>query len=73
LRLARNIPKRNYFVFTALAVFVLVVAQPIKDLSAVSITHQAVGIGLPRLWCEAQASGGIWRLLHAETNFNTTC
>jgi hypothetical protein len=32
---------------------VFVVAQPIQDLSAVSITHQTVGIRLPRLWCGA--------------------
>jgi hypothetical protein len=30
-----------------------VVAQPIQDLSAVSITHKTVGIRLPRLWCGA--------------------
>ena len=40
-------------VFTALAVFVLVVAQPIQDMSEVSITHKTVGIHLPRLWCRA--------------------
>ena len=30
-------------------VFGVVVAQPIQDMSAVSITHKTVGIGLPRL------------------------
>jgi hypothetical protein len=30
-----------------------VVARPIQDLSAVSITHKTVGIRLPRLWCGA--------------------
>ena len=31
--------------------FVHVVAQPIQDMSAVSITYKTLGIGLPRLWC----------------------
>ena len=34
-------------------VVIPVVAQPIQDLSAVSITHKTVGIALPRLWCGA--------------------
>jgi hypothetical protein len=29
------------------------VAQPIQDMSAVSITHKTVGVRLPRLWCGA--------------------
>jgi hypothetical protein len=38
-----------------IALFVVrpVVARPIQDLSAVSITRKTVGIGLPRLWCGA--------------------
>jgi hypothetical protein len=31
------------------------VAQPIQDLSALSITDQTVGIGLPRLRCGTMA------------------
>jgi hypothetical protein len=45
-------------VFTA-AVVVFVVAQPIQDMSAVSVTDKTVGIRLPRLWCRAQATGNM--------------
>jgi hypothetical protein len=47
---ARNAPKCHYSRLYCAGVFVPVVAQPIQDLSAVSITHKTMGIGLPRLW-----------------------
>jgi len=40
-------------VFTALASSFFVVAQPIQDLSALSITYKTVGIHLPGMWCGA--------------------
>jgi hypothetical protein len=40
-------------VFHRAGIFAFVVAQPIQDLSAVSITDKTVGIHLPRLWCGA--------------------
>jgi hypothetical protein len=46
---ARSVPKRHYSRLYRAGVFVFVVAQPIQDLSAVSITDKTVGIGLPRL------------------------
>jgi hypothetical protein len=42
---ARNAPKYHYSRLHGARV----VAQPIQDSSAVSITNQAVGVGLPRL------------------------
>ena len=47
------LPKRHSSRLCRAGVFVFVVAQPVQDLSAVSITHKAVGIRLPRLWCGA--------------------
>jgi hypothetical protein len=49
----RNAPKRHYSRLHRAGVVVFVVAQPIQDLSAVSITDKTVGIRLPRLWCGA--------------------
>jgi hypothetical protein len=43
---ARNAPKCHYSSFYRAGVFVPLVAQPIQDLSAVSITHKTVGIDL---------------------------
>jgi hypothetical protein len=54
---ARNDPKCHYSGLYRSGVFALMVAQPIQDVSALSITHKAVGVRLPRLWCRAQASG----------------
>jgi hypothetical protein len=50
---ARNDPERHSSRLCRAGVFVPVVAQPIQDMSAVSITHKTVGIGLPRLRCGA--------------------
>jgi hypothetical protein len=50
---ARNAPKCHYSRLYRAGVFVFVVAQPIQDMSAVSITHKTVGIRLPRLRCGA--------------------
>jgi hypothetical protein len=50
---ARNAPKCHCSSFYRAGVVVFVVAQPIQDLSAVSITHKTVGIRLPRLRCGA--------------------
>jgi hypothetical protein len=41
-------------VFTTLASSFTVVARPIQDMSAVSVTHKTVGNRLPRLWCGAR-------------------
>jgi hypothetical protein len=45
----RNVPKYRYSRLHGTGLFVFVVAEPIQDLSAVSITDKTVGIGLPRL------------------------
>jgi len=37
-------------VFAGLGIFLFVMAQPIQNMSAVSITHKTLGIRLPRLW-----------------------
>jgi hypothetical protein len=50
---ARNAPKCHYSRLYRAGVFVPVVAQPIQDMSAVSITPKTVGVRLPRLWCGA--------------------
>jgi hypothetical protein len=50
---ARNAPKCHSSRLCRAGVFVPVVARPIQDMSAVSITHKTVGIGLPRLRCGA--------------------
>ena len=50
---ARNAPKCHYSRLYRAGGIVRVVAQPIQDMSAVSITHKTVGIRLPRLWCGA--------------------
>src|SRR5262249_19040001 len=50
---ARNAPKRHYSRLYGAGVVVSVVAHPIQDMSAVSITHKTVRIRLPRLWCGA--------------------
>jgi hypothetical protein len=50
---ARNDPERHSSRLCGAGVFVPVVAQPIQDLPSVSIAHQTVGIGLPRLRCGA--------------------
>src|SRR5262245_908632 len=50
---ARNAPKSHYYRFYHAGVFAAVVAKPIQDMSAVSITDKTVGIRLPRLWCGA--------------------
>jgi hypothetical protein len=46
--------------FTALASSFLWWRSRFKDMSALSITHKTVGIGLPRLQCGA----GGWRTRH---------
>jgi len=46
---ARNAPKCHYSRLYRAGVFVPVVAQPIQDMSALSIKDKTVGIGLPRL------------------------
>src|SRR5215510_1852305 len=46
---ARNAPNPHSSRHRRAGVFVPLVAQPIQDMSAVSITAKAVGIGLPRL------------------------
>jgi hypothetical protein len=48
---SRNVPKRHYYRLYRAGVVISVVAQQIQDMSAMSITHKTVGIGLPRLWC----------------------
>jgi hypothetical protein len=50
---ARNAPKCHHSRLNRAGVFVPVVAQPIQDMSAVSIAHKTVGIRLPRLRCGA--------------------
>jgi hypothetical protein len=50
----RNVPKCRYSRLYRVGNIVFMVAQPIQDLSAVSITHKTVGIRLPRLWCGAE-------------------
>ena len=50
---ARNAPKSHYYRFYHVGVFAAVVAQPIQDMSAMSITHKTVGGGLPCLRCGA--------------------
>src|SRR5215831_7713765 len=45
------LPKSHHSRFCHAGVFVPVVAQPIQDMSAMSITHKTVGIRLSRLWC----------------------
>jgi len=54
---ARNVPKSSYSRLYHAGVFVLVVAQQIQDMSAVSLTHKAVGVYLSRLRCGA---GLVW-------------
>jgi hypothetical protein len=49
------IPNILLLIFCYGCFFVLVVAKPIQDLSAVSITHKTVGIRLPRLWVANKA------------------
>jgi hypothetical protein len=49
----RNAPKRHYSSLYRAGFFVFVVAEPIQDLSAVSISHKTVGVRLPCLWCRA--------------------
>jgi len=46
---ARSAPKSHFSRFCRADIFVLVVAQSIQDMSAVSITDKTVGIRLPRL------------------------
>jgi len=48
-----NAPKWHYSRLYRASVFIPVVAEPIQDISTVSITDQTVGIGLPRL-CGAE-------------------
>jgi hypothetical protein len=48
-----NAPRWHYSRLYRASVFIPVVAQPIQDISTVSITDQTVAIGLPRLWCGA--------------------
>ena len=50
---ARNDPKCHYRRVYCTGIFVPVVAQPILDISAVSIAHKTVGVCLPRLRCGA--------------------
>ena len=50
---ARNAPKCHYSRLHRAGVFVPVVAHPIQNMSAVSITHKTVGNRLPCLWCGA--------------------
>src|SRR5262245_34804812 len=50
---ARNAPKCHYSRLYRAGVFVSVVAQPIQDMSAVSVTYKTVGNRLPRLRCGA--------------------
>ena len=52
IKAVRNDPKCHHSRLYR-AVFVPMVAQPIQDLSAVSITDKTVGIRLPHLWCGA--------------------
>jgi hypothetical protein len=47
---ARNAPKRHSSRFCRANIFLFVVAEPIQDLSALSITDKTVGIRLPGLW-----------------------
>jgi hypothetical protein len=47
---ARDDPKCRYYRLYRPGVFVPMVANSIQDMSEVSITHQTVGIRLPRLW-----------------------
>jgi hypothetical protein len=54
---ARNVPKSSYSRLHSAGIVVFVVAQPIQNMSAVSITHKTLGIRLPRLWCGA---GLVW-------------
>jgi hypothetical protein len=54
---ARNVPKRRCSRLHRARIVVPLVAQPIQDLSAVSITHKTVGVRLPRLRCGA---GLVW-------------
>jgi len=53
IKAVRNDPKCQYSRLYRAGVCVPVVAQPIQDMSALSITHKTVGIGLPRLRCGA--------------------
>ena len=48
-KVARNAPKRHSSRLRRAGVFAAVVAQPMEDLSAVSITDKTVGIRLSRL------------------------
>jgi hypothetical protein len=57
---ARNAPKCHYSRLYRAGLFVPVVAQPIQNMSEVSITHKTMGIRLPRLWCGAIG----WRTNH---------
>src|SRR5262245_16896226 len=50
---ARNVPKGYYSRLYRAGVVAFVVAHPIQDMSAVSITHKTVGNRLPPLWCGA--------------------
>jgi hypothetical protein len=52
-KVARNAPKRHSSHLYRASLFVPVVAQPIQDMSEVSITHKTMGIRLPRLRCGA--------------------
>jgi len=47
---ARNASKTDYYQLNCAGIFVFVVAKPIQNLSALSITDKTVGIRLPRLW-----------------------
>ena len=58
---ARNAPKCHHSRLYRASIFVSVVAEPIQDLSAVSITDETVGIGLPRLRYGAAI---VWRTKH---------
>src|SRR5882724_1107578 len=59
-KVARNAPKHHSFHLYRPGLFVPVVAQPIQDMSEVSITHKTMGIRLPHLWCGAIG----WRTKH---------
>ena len=52
------LPNVILLVFATLASSFLWVAQPIQNMSAVSITHKTVGNRLSRLWCGAEVVPG---------------
>jgi hypothetical protein len=50
---ARNAPKCHYYRVYGAGVVIPVVAQPIQDMSALSVKNKTVGVCLPRVWCGA--------------------